>query len=191
MKLSPRKCIIVLGMLLLAFLVLGLCWGFWPSAPARLSVTLVDVESEPGPAASGPTVLAGIKGLCAMFAVTNIGKDGSIWFDTCAIEQRIGSGWQRTAVEPYARRGYSATGGANPWHGMASDLLGTDFSPRMGWYIAVEWPRQVPTNESWRLQLQCGLDPSPKAKKWDNKLGVTFFARRRNGQTIYTPEVRQ
>lgn len=191
MKLSSRKGVIVFGLLGVAFLVFGLFWGLSPSAPARLSVTLVGVASNPRPAATGLTVLGGIQGLCAMFAVTNIGKDGSIWFDTCAVEQRVGSGWQRTAVEPYAKRAYSETGGPKPWQGMASDHLGTDFSPGMGWYIAVQWPHQVPTNAPWRLQLQCGLAPSPKAKKWDNKLGVTFFTKRRNGQTIYTPEVRQ
>ncbi|MCL5096611.1 MAG: hypothetical protein M1608_03565 [Candidatus Omnitrophica bacterium] len=138
-----------------------------------------------------PTVNANFKGLCAIFAITNAGKRASVWFDTCAVEQRVGSGWRRFEVQPYNTRGYPETGGANPWHGIASDMSGADLAPGTYLNYAVEWPREVPTNASWRLELLCGIEPSTAARKWDANLGIRWFTRRRNGQTIYTAEVRR
>jgi hypothetical protein len=183
----------VLGALL--FLLLVFWWGGGlrgGSAPARLAVALVAVENNPGhPRARGPTVLNGITGLCAIFAITNIGKEDSIWFDTSAVEQRIGADWRRIDVPRFAARMEQRANGANPWLGISSDEVSYPFSPGFHYYFVVEWPRDVATNAAWRLELRSGPAPSQKAKEWDKKLGLRFFSRRRNGQITYTSEVRQ
>ncbi len=135
----------------------------------------------------------GITGLCAVFALTNHGgTNNSIWFDTCAIEQRVGTDWRRIDVPPYPARSQQKADGSRPWFGIASDDAPmSSFLPETCVYFVVEWPRDVPTNGCWRLQLRYGPNPSPIAKKWDDTLGSHWFARRRIEGTIYTPEVRQ
>jgi hypothetical protein len=80
MKSPSRKLLFGLGALLLLALVI---WsGFRVgSTPPRLAVVLVGVENDPiSHPPNGQTVLHGGRGLCAIFAVTNIAKDASIWW---------------------------------------------------------------------------------------------------------------
>ena len=194
MKLPHRKYLIGLGALLLLLLVFWLGGGFRVfSAPARLAVVFVGVESD---AVSRPpratTVLNGVTGLCAIFAVTNAGKDASIWFDTCAVEERVGAEWRRIGLPPYSSRVTEVLRvGGKPWFGIASDEVNNVYPPGAGWYYVVAWPPDVPTNASWRLILRYGRAPSPLARKLDDALGLSLFSKRRRGQTITTAEVRQ
>jgi hypothetical protein len=193
MKRRPQQYLPVLGALLFLLLLFG--WGNGirrGSAPPRLAVGLVAVENNPGhPRARAPTVLNGITGLCAIFALTNISKDASIWFDTSAVEQRVGSEWRRIPVPPYESRERIHLQGGKPWWAIASNSTGTKFSPGTSCHFVVAWPPDLPTNASWRLELCCGPEPSANARKWDAMLGFRWFTRRTKGQTVYTPEVRQ
>lgn len=194
MKPTRRTCFIGLGAILLLLLVFWLSGGLRVfAAPARLAVGFVGVEDDPvSRPARGPTVLNGVTGLCAIFAVTNVGKDASIWFDTCAVEQRVGAKWRRIAVPPYATRvDEPMRSGGKPWFGITSDGVNNVYPPGTSWYYAVAWPPDVPTNASWRLQLRYGRSPSWLAKKIDATLGLEVFTKRRTGQTISTSEVKR
>ena len=194
MKVPPRKCLIGLGALLLPLLVFWWCGGFRGiTPPTRLAVLLVAVEGDPMHHPPGrSTVLNGITGLSAIFAVTNLSPDASIWFDTCAVEQKVEGGWRRIPVAPYGSRVTDQVRvGGNPWFGIASEEVNDAYPPETCWHYVVAWPPDVPTNASWRLQLRYGPQPSPKATKLDDALGLVLFAKRGRGQTILTPEVRQ
>lgn len=194
MKLPPGKYLLGLGaLLLLLLLVFWSGGGFQAAKPTRLGVLLLAVEGDPmrhPPERS--TVLNGITGLCAIFAVTNCSQDASVWFDTCAIEQRIQGEWQRTEVPPYGLRVIKKLGvQGTPWSGIASDDVNHVCPPGTCWNYVVAWPPGVPTNATWRLQLRYWRRASPRAMKVDDTLGIDLFARRGRGQTILTPEVRQ
>jgi hypothetical protein len=193
MKVPPRRFLVLMGALLSLLLVFWLSGGFqgFPQPP-RLAVGFVTVESDPFfHPMRGPTVLNGAAGLCAIFAVTNAGKDTSVWFDTCAVEQNVGTEWRRTPVLPYALRVTEIPRiGETPWVGITSDSVNNNYPPGTAWYYVVEWPPGVPTNACWRLELRYGAQPSPKAQKLDDALGVRLFSKRGRGETLLTPEVR-
>jgi hypothetical protein len=192
MKSPSCKYLFGLGALLLLALVV---WsGFRAgSTPPRLAIELAGVENDPiTHPPNGLTVLHGGRGLCAIFAVTNISKDASIWFTTWGLEQKVGAEWRRIRVPRYESRvvGKLRAGG-DPWFLVDSDDVNNVFPPGRGWYYVVPWPANVPTNAAWRLKLRYGRAPSQMAEKIDNQLGVRFFAKRRKGQTMATSEVRQ
>ena len=167
--------------------------GFRAAKLTRLGVVLLAVERDPThhpPERS--TVLNGITGLCAIFAVTNSSEEASLWFDTCAVEQKTEGGWRRTEVAPYELRVIRKPGvGGTPWNGIASDDVNHVYPPGTCWNYVVAWPPGVPTNATWRLELRYWRRASPRAMKLDDRFGVELFARRGRGQTILTPEVRQ
>jgi hypothetical protein len=193
MNLPPAKHGLGVGALLL--LLLLLCWGAGLRAakPVRLEVLFLAVVEDPTHRPpERPTVLNGITGLSAIFAITNGSQDASVWFDTCAIEQKIQGEWQWTEVPPYESRVSQKRGaGGTPWSGIASADVNHVYPPGTCWNYVVAWPPGVPTNASWRLQLRYWRRASPTAMKLDDKLGVNLFARRGRGQTILTPEVSQ
>jgi len=68
------------------------------SVPPRMAVGLLGVENDPlAHLPRVPGVLNGATGLSAFFVVTNVGKDAGIWFDTCALEQKVGGGMAANA----------------------------------------------------------------------------------------------
>ena len=152
---------------------------------------LVAVENDPTRfRPNGPTVLNGSPGLCAIFAVTNLSQDVSIWFDTCAIEQKVGGEWRRIPVPPYqARVSAQLRIGATPWFAIASDEVNHVYPPGTCWNYVVAWPREVPTNATWRLEVRYGRQPSARARKLDDAIGFNLFARRGKAQSLSTPEV--
>jgi hypothetical protein len=124
--------------------------------------------------------------------VTNLSQEASIWFDTCAVEQKVGDEWRRLQVSAYsARVTDQLRAGGKPWFGIASDAVNQAYPPGTCWNYVVGWPPDVPTNATWRLELRCGSRASAKAEKLDDALGIDIFPRRRGGQTILTPDVRQ
>lgn len=194
MRLPRRSFLVGVGVALLATVLFWLCGGLRiGSAPTRLAVVFVNVQNDPvSHPPKGPTVLHGGLGLCAIFAVTNVGTDASMWFRTSAVEHRVGEEWRRNPVPPYRSRVVDQlrTGG-KPWFLIDSDDVNDVFPPGRGWYYAVPWPPDVPTNAVWRLELRYGRLPSPRARKVDDQLGVRLFARRGQGRTLVTPEVRR
>lgn len=192
MNLPPPKYVLGVAVLL----PLLVCWwggGFQAAKPTKLGVELLAVVTDDPMhrRAERSTVLNGITGLSAIFAVTNGSQDASLYFDTCAVEQKIQGEWQRTEVPPYESRVRQKRGvGAPPWSGIASDDVG-GYPPGTCWNYVVAWPPGVPTNATWRLQLRYWRCASPTAMKLDDELGIDLFPRRRSGQTILTPEVRQ
>ncbi len=192
MNLPPSKYVIGVGLLLL----LLVCWwggGLRVAKPTRLGVQLLAVASDPmHRPAERATVLNGITGLSAIFAITNDSQDASVCFDTCAIEQKSQGEWQRTEVPPYdSRVTQKRRVGGTPWVGIASEDVNHVYPPGTCWNYVVEWPPGVPTNATWRLQLRYWRRASPTAMKLDDKLGIDLFPRRGRAQTISTPEVRQ
>ncbi len=193
MKAAPRKCLLGLGALLLLLLV---CWwggGLLATKPARLGVQLLAVARDPRYRPSErSTVLNGITGLCAIFAITNCSQDASVGFDTCAVEQKTEGEWRRIEVPPYASRVTQKRRlGGTPWFGIASEDVNHVYPPGTCWNYVVAWPPGVPTNATWRLQLRYWRRASPKAMKVDDTLGIDVFARRGREQTILTSEARQ
>jgi hypothetical protein len=191
MKSRGRKCLFGLGALALLSL---LVWsGFRADSTPRLTVMLVGVENDPiSHPPDGPTVLHGGRGLCAVFAVTNISKQDAIWFNTCAVEHKVGLEWRRTLVPSYLSRVLSE----KPWLLIDSDDVNDVYPPGRAWYYVVPWPPNIPTNATWRLQLRYGRTPSAFTKKMSSafdftgKLGSTLFNKRRAEGTLLTPEVR-
>ncbi len=192
MKLPRLRYLFGLGALVLLSL---LVWsGFRADSTPRLTVVFVGAENDPiSHPPNGPTVLHGGRGLCAVFAVTNISKQDAIWFNTCAVEQKVGSEWRRTLVPSYLSRVL----GAKPWFLIDSDDVNDVYPPGRAWYYVVPWPPNLPTNAIWRLQLRYGRAPSAFTKKMSStfdftgKLGSALFNTRRATGTLVTPEVRQ
>jgi hypothetical protein len=193
-----RKHLFAVGALLLVALVIwsGLRRG---SAPPRLAVGLVAIDNNPGSRPQLiPMVLNGNTGLCAVFAVTNVAKDASIWFNTSALEQKVGSEWRRTVLPPYhVRVDDELRAGRKPWFLIDSDDVYDLCPPGRAWYYAVAWPPDVPTNGVWRLQLRYGRAPSALTVKlsdafdFTGRLGAILFNKHRTQGTLVTPEVRQ
>jgi hypothetical protein len=179
---------------LLLFVVFWSCGGFPAFKPTRLAVVLAAVEADPMHhlPRERATVLNGITGLCAIFAVTNLSQEDSVWFDTCAVEQKVEGKWLHMPVPPYARRVTDQIrAGRKPWYGIASDEVNHIYPPGTCWNYAVAWPPDLPTNAVWRLQLRYGRQPSPKAKKIDDAIRINLFARHGKGDVLFTPEVKQ
>ena len=193
MRRVPRKYQIVAALILLPVLVFWLFGGFRTGSPsARLTVGFLGAQYDPvSHPPNGPTVLNGGTGRCAVFAVTNAGENASLWFDTCALEQKVAGEWRRTPVPPYALRVVDRLrAGSNAWFLIASDEVNNVYPPGRAWFFVVAWPPDVPTNSCWRLGLRYGPAPSATASKLDAALGINFFARRR-GEMLFTPEVRR
>ncbi len=198
--LSPKRLLALGALLLLALAMGSRIRGRAVSPPP--AVGLLSVENNPlAHPPRVPGVFNGVTGLSAFFVVTNVGKDAGIWFDTCALEQKVGAEWQRTPVPPYTVRVVQRLlAGQKPWHLIASDFFpGTDPMLRPGTVcsFAVEWPPSVPTNATWRLQLRYGRAPSAFTRKMSDtfdftgKLGSMLFNTRRADGMLLTPEVRQ
>lgn len=139
------------------------------------------------------TVMHGSRGLCAIFGVTNTSAHDSIWFNTWALDQKVGGEWRQQVLPPYASR----SRGAKACYLIDSDDVNNVYPPGRGWYYVVPWPPDIPTNAAWRLELRYGRAPSPLIKTMDRAfaftriLGFTVFDKRRAEATLLTPEVRQ
>jgi hypothetical protein len=151
----------------------------------RLSVEFIRLRSKVDLAyrLTGFTIInpgeLGMSDLYALFAVTNAGKDASIWFDTASVEQKTEAGWQRIVPT------------RSSWGGITSDCLNMYWPPGYGCFYAVAWPPGIPTNAPWRLKVKYGKAPSPLATKIADNLGLKFIAPRRQERTVSTLEVRQ
>jgi hypothetical protein len=193
-----RKHLYALGALVLVTLV---AWSALRkvSVSPRLAVGLVAVESEPGSHPQKlPMVLHGNTGLCAVFAVTNVAKDASIWFNTYALEVKVGAEWRRTVLPPYHTRvDDELRAWRKPWFLIDSEDIYDVCPPGRAWYYAVAWPPNVPTNGTWRLELRYGIAPSALTVKLNDAfdftgtLGSVLFNKHRVQGTLLTPEVKQ
>jgi hypothetical protein len=167
MKLPPRRYLIGLGGLLLLFVVFWSCGGFRAFKPTQLAVGLVRVEADPmhfWPQRF--TVMNGITNLCAIFAVTNLSQEDSVWFDTCAVEQNVEGKWVNIPVPPYARRVTDQIrAGRKPWYGIASDEVNQIYlQERVG---IMQWRgrRIFPLTRSGICNSATDANPRQKQKK--------------------------
>jgi hypothetical protein len=144
-----------------------------------LSITSLGLRMDPSTHVTGFTIAGrGATGVCAMFAVTNIGKD-AIWFDTSTVELKTAVGWQRT------------TPNLTAWSGIESDGMNSLWPPGKGCLYAVGWPPDISTNAVWRLRIQYGKAPSRFAQALSDKFDLDFFTRRKAEQIISTAEIQR
>lgn len=189
---TMRKVLLSFAALLLLG---GLLWSAFRARTASppLAVVLVKVQNDPLSHWHQPgTVLHGGRGLCAIFAVTNTSPRDRLWFNTWALEEKIGPQWRRTILATYASRNRAG----HPAFLIDSEDVNDLYPPGRAWYYVVPWPSGIPTNATWRLLVRYGKAPSPLTIKladtfdFTKSFGFTLFNKRRPEGTLVTAEVR-